>query len=435
MRILHVVHQYVPDHVAGTELYTQSIARGQATAGHEVAVFTALNRDGQFTGNPSVEGGVRVYRAPAGPRSAMAVFRSTFGHAGLQASFATVLQRELPNIVHLQHLMGMPVAVGEITRQSGTPYVISLHDYWYGCANGQLLTNDTGELCDGPDSRFHNCGRCAVARAGLPSVGVRLLGPAAAPVLRRRDALLRPIFAEARCVLAPNAFVRDIHATMGFPIDHVVVNPLGLDAPPGLASRLAAQRAARPAGGIRLGYLGSISPQKGLHVLIAAMTGVPEGITLEVFGDPTIFPDYVAEVRAMGLHPGIRFNGLLARERLWDVLGDLDALVMPTLWYEASPATIREAFAAGLPIIASDIGAPASMIRDGVDGLLFPPGDVVALRGILSRLIERPEELADLRAQIPLVHTEADHIARIEQTYRVALTLANHRSAIGPNTL
>lgn len=118
-------------------------------------------------------------------------------------------------------------------------------------------------------------------------------------------------------------------------------------------------------------------------MLIEALNGLPDSISLDIYGDPAVFPDYVAEARAMNRHPGVRFNGALARDRLWETLGDLDALVMPTLWYEASPATIREAFAAGLPVIASNLGAPGSMVRDGVDGLLFPPGDAAALREIL----------------------------------------------------
>ncbi len=434
MRILHVVHQYVPDHVAGTELYTQAVARRQAKVGHEVAVFTPLNHDGQFSARPAVEEEVRVYRVPAGRRSPTAVFRGTFGHAALQAAFNAVLERERPDIVHIQHMMGVPAAVVDAIHMSGTPYVISLHDYWYGCANGQLLTNDTEMLCDGPDERFHNCGRCAVARAGLTAVA-GLLGPVVAPVMRRRDVLLRPVFAGAGRVLAPNEFVRDIYATMGFPVDHVIINPLGLDAPPGLTGHLAARRAARPAGGIKLGYLGSLGPQKGLHVLVEALNGLPNAVSLDIYGDPTVFPDYVAGTRATSRHPGVRFNGVLARERLWDALGELDALVMPTLWYEASPATIREAFAVGLPVIASDLGAPGSMVRHGVDGLLFPPGDAAALREILRELIEQPERLAELKAHIPPVRTEADHVAQIEETYHATLTSANRGSAIDPNTL
>ena len=422
MRVLHIVHQYVPDHVAGTELYTQSVARRQAQRGHEVAVFTPLNRVGRFSGEPDKEEGVRIYRVPVGSRSATAVFRSTFGHDGLSAALAAVLQRETPDIVHLQHLTGIPAGAVARLGESDIPYIISLHDYWYGCANGQLLTNDTHMLCAGPDARFHNCGRCAVARAGWAG-GAGLFGPLAAPLMRRRDEALRPIFTGARRIMAPNEFVRQIHAAMGLPTDRVIINPLGLDRPPGLAAQGAARRTAHVPGTLKLGYVGSISSQKGLHVLIEAMNGLPEeGVTLDIYGDLAVFPAYVAELRALARHSGIRFQGLLVREQLWAVLGALDAMLMPTLWYEASPATIREAFAAGLPVIASDLGAPGSMIRHGVDGLLFPVGDVAALRATLARLAADPALLDTLRTGILPVRTEADHVDQIDDIYGQALS-------------
>ena len=414
MRILHVVHQYVPDHVAGTELYTQMVARAQAAAGHEVAVFTPLNRVGTFDGQPALEEDVRVYRAPAGERGATAVFLSTFRQPALAGAFAAVLAAERPDVVHVQHLMGVPAAVADTLRRAGVPYVLALHDYWYGCANGQLLTNDTAAICAGPSSHFGNCGRCAAARGGLPAA----IGPLLAPLMARRNGRLRPVFAGAARALAPNAFVAEVYAALGFPAERIIVNPWGLDAPPGLAERVAARRAARPPGPLRLGYVGSIARQKGVHVLIEALDGLAEGAaTLDVYGNMDTFPDYAAELRALGHYPGISFHGLLGREKLWDALADLDALVLPTLWYEASPMVIREAFAAKLPIVASAIGAPGRMVRDGVDGLLFPPGDAAALRRALRALVEQPALLAQLRAGIVLPRTVADHLAQIEAVY------------------
>ena len=414
MRILHVVHQYVPDHVAGTELYTQMVARAQVAAGHDVAVFTPLNRAGTFEGQAVPEEGVRVYRVPVGPREATAVFLSTFRQPALIEAFAAVLAAERPDVVHVQHLMGVPSAVGGALRGAGVPYVLALHDYWYGCANGQLLTNDTATICAGPSPHFGNCGRCAAARGGLPAA----LGPLFAPLMAWRNARLEPVFAGAARVLAPNAFVADTYTALGFPAERMVINPLGLDAPPGLAERVAARRAARPVGPPRFGYVGSIARQKGVHVLIEALNGLPDdAATLDVYGDMRTFADYAAELRALARHPGIRFHGLLGRDRLWDTLAELDALVLPTLWYEASPLVIREAFAAGLPLVASAIGAPGHMVRDGVDGLLFPPGDVAGLRLALLALAERPALLAQLRAAILPVRTVADHVAQIEAIY------------------
>lgn len=433
MRILHVVHQYVPDHVAGTELYTQMVARRQLALGHETAVFTPLNREGPLSGEPAEEEGVRVYRVPVGPRSATNVFLSVFRQAMLARAFAAVLAAERPDIVHLQHLMGVPAAVGETLCAAGVPYVMSLHDYWYGCANGQLLTNDTEEVCGGPDPRYRNCGRCAIARAGQSVYG---LAPLVAPLMRRRNALLRPIYERAARVLAPNEFVRRIYAEMGLPTGHVVINPLGLDAPPDLADRLRERRAARTPGGLRLGYVGSISRQKGVHVLIEAVNALPAGgVSLDIYGDMAVFPQYAAELRALAAHPGIRFNGLIARGRIWEALADLDVLVMPTLWYEGSPAIIREAFAAGLPLVGSAIGATGSMVRHGIDGLLFPAGDAAALRETLRPLIDDPAQIARLRAGIAPVRTVADHVAQIDATYREVRLFHSGDTGYTPRTL
>lgn len=423
MRIVHVVHQYVPDHVAGTELYTQAVARLQAAGGHQVAVFTPLNRPGPSVTRPVVEDEVRVYRVPAGERSATDVFRSVYRQPALATAFEAVLKAEQPDVVHLQHLMGVPAAVGDTLRARGIPYVLSLHDYWYGCANGQLLTNFDQEVCAGPDAVFRNCGQCALARAGLPAPTA--LGLLLGPVMRRRNALLRPIFAGAGRVLAPNTFMRDVYATMGLPTGHVVINPLGLDAPAGLTELARQRRADRSPLPLRLGYLGSISRQKGLHTLVAAVNGLPESsVTLDVYGDMDVFPPYAAELRQAARHPGIRFQGLLARGRLWDALLDLDALVFPTLWYEGSPAIIREAFAAGLSVVGSALGATGSMVRDGIDGILFPPGDAAALQAALRRLLEEPGLLDRLRAGIRPPRSFADHAAGIAAAYSDALEFA-----------
>lgn len=416
MRILHVVHQYPPQHVGGTEVYTQAVARHQAAAGHDVAVFCPEAGDGR----PAAEDGsghLVVYRAGEGRRGRAAVFLSTFGGGRLASSFAATLAETRPDIVHLQHLMGLPVALVDDIEAARLPYVITLHDYWYGCANAQLLTNDSGRLCRGPDADYVNCGRCALARAGLG--GLAPLAPAVAPLLARRGRSLRRVFAGAAAVLASTEFVRHAYADMGFPMERVHVWPLGVEVGADELDAARAGRQARVAGGpLRTGYIGGLSPQKGVHHLVAAVNRLPVGaVTLSIYGDPDAFPDYAAGLRAAAVHPGIRFPGRLPRPALWRALGELDVLVVPTLWYETYSIVTHEAFAAGVPVVASDIGVMAEVVRDGVDGLLFPPGDEAALAAILRALSERPERLAALRAGIRPVPTLADHSERLLALY------------------
>lgn len=424
MRILHVVHQYPPDHVAGTELYTQWLSQSQARAGHQVAVFSPLNRNKLSALEPDLEEGVRVYRQPVGPRGATSVFLSTFRQTRLASDFLAVQVMEQPEIIQIEHLMGLPAAIADEIRRAGVPYVIFLHDYWYGCANGQLLTNDTQQICDGPDAHFHNCGRCAVARAGLnPLVGTA--GHLIAPLMRRRNDLLVTVTDGAARLIAPNEFVRQIYEQMGFSPDRMVIIPMGVESPPASPSY---RPMAGPTSRLRLGYIGSISPQKGVHILIEAVNGLPhDQVSLEVIGDLTMFPDYVAELRRRATHPGIRFGGRLDRGQVWSALADLDALIFPTLWYEASPFIVREAFAARVPVIASNIGAPATMIRDGSDGRLFPAGDALQLRSILTELTLNPELLKDYRRAIRTPPSINEHAATVEALYRQVLAESHQK--------
>nr|ART39029.1 H378 [uncultured bacterium] len=74
------------------------------------------------------------------------------------------------------------------------------------------------------------------------------------------------------------------------------------------------------------------------------------------------------------------------------------ALVVPSVWYENFPRTIVEAFACGLPVIASRIGALADIVRDGQTGLLFEPGDARDLAGKMAWARENPQRMAAMGA-------------------------------------
>ncbi|MFO0981679.1 MAG: glycosyltransferase [Planctomycetota bacterium] len=66
------------------------------------------------------------------------------------------------------------------------------------------------------------------------------------------------------------------------------------------------------------------------------------------------------------------FAGRIAPEQVAAVLADIDVLVVPSLWYENSPLTIREAYLARVPVIATDLGGMREHVRAGEGGVLFP---------------------------------------------------------------
>jgi glycosyltransferase involved in cell wall biosynthesis len=409
MRILHLVHQYPPEFVGGVELYTQTLARQLAQRDHLVSVCVPSITAAAELVHLAMEDGVSVYRVPISPRSSTAIFTSTFGHKRFSRAWIHVLDQARPDLVHIQHLMGLPVDLVTTLQQRDLPFVVTLHDYYYFCANALLLTNYDQSICGGPQHYF-NCGHCAAARAGHNHAWAALF---AAPIMAVRNRRLRSVIRPARKVIVPTHFVAELYRRqLDLPLEHMVIIPHGVAVPDSIPmrQRTEGQR-------LQLIYIGGIAPHKGVHVLIDAVNQLPpEKIQLAVYGDLAAFPAYAADLQQRARNPGITFAGKIPHAQVWDVLRNGDVLIVPSLAYESSSLIMQEAFAMQTPVIASDLGAlRETALRGG--GLLFPPGDVLALRDLLGRLSDEPAQLERLRANLKQPCSSAAHLAEIEALY------------------
>ncbi|MCX7707291.1 MAG: glycosyltransferase, partial [Anaerolineae bacterium] len=244
---------------------------------------------------------------------------------------------------------------------------------------------------------------------------LRMARPLIGLLFAYRNRYLARLCAEGDLFVAPSRFLRDQYVRHGFPASRIMVLENGLDMirlqyepdPP-----LAAPPA-RP----HFGFLGALAWQKGVHILVEAFNQMPENIALTVYGDETAFPDYVAGLKAATRHPHIRFAGRLDPRYVGVALRQMDALVVPSLWYENSPVTIQEAFAVGVPVIASRLGALAEKVQDGVTGRLFAAGDSADLARVLRELATQPEQLALLRAHIRPGPTITEHAQQLVEVY------------------
>lgn len=415
MRILQLVHQFPPEHIGGTEFYTQWLSRELGRRGHEIAIFHRGSGPGVDLRRRE-EDGMRIWTAVHGSMSPGNRFRATFADTALTNAFARVLAEEQPDLVHIQHLMGLPQQLMRKIRAAGIPTVITLHDYWYFCANAQLITNYDHMLCDGPNW-WLNCSRCALARAGRPNAV--MLTPGIAPLLAVRHALLRAVLAQADCVIAPTRFVRDSYGRMGLPTHNMQVVTHGIVLPDAKQQRKPAGRVPYQKPPLRVAYIGGISWQKGVHVLVTAVNRLPtHAIKLKIYGDINADPDYVNQLRSIMQHPGIQLVGRIPREQIWNALAAADLIVIPALWHETSSLIIQEAFAAGVPVIASSLGGMVEKVADGVNGYLIPPDDPQQLQDKLTYLCQNPMQLAQFRASIPLVRSIAAHVDDIESIYQ-----------------
>jgi len=406
MRLLYVVHQYLPDRVGGTELYTCWLSSEMARRGYQVAVFHRREEKGSAIENHT-DGNVQVWRAQTGSAGPARRFLATFGAASLWWAWEQVLDRWRPDLVHIQHLMGLPVSLVRTLQRQRIPYVVTLWDYWWLCPNAQLLTNYSNEICAGP--AYWNCGRCMLARAGHPKMW--LASPFLAGLVAWRNRLVRGVLDGACALIAPTEFVRRWYAAHGVPEQKIVVLA------PGLEGSALPPQLPRPADGVvRFAYIGGLSWQKGVHVLVEAFSGVQGGAELWIAGDESFDPAYVSHLRALAT-PNVRFLGRLDRRGVWQTLTQVDVVVVPSLWYETFSFLISEAFAAGLPVLASRLGPLADRVRDGVDGLLLPPDDITAWHAAIQRLMDDPALLNRLRAGVCPPVTIGEHAGHVETLY------------------
>ena len=410
MRVLQVVHQYPPEYVGGVELYTRQLVHHLQARGHDVSVFVPSRYVRDTHPLPNVH---TVKGATSPSRRFLATLISPRAHT----AFEHIVEQIRPDIVHIQHLMGLPVSLVQVLHKRNIPYIVTLSDYWWVCANAQLLTNYDNTICQGP-AWYLNCARCVAARLGTPPA--HMGAPAFVALLALRNHLLKRALLMASLLVAPTNFVQQWYALQGIPVERIIVLPHGVErpaehiqpSPPGSRSVL------------RFLYLGGLAFQKGVHVIVEAFRSLEGPAELWIAGHMGPSEAYVRQLQALA-SPGVRFLGKLNRPAVWRALAEADVVLVPSLWYETFCLVVHEAFVMGRPVIASNLGALAERVRNGQDGLLVPPGDVKAWCSAMQHLVKDRQRLAQLAAHIRSQPTWEEHTDRIVALYHKAQVVRN----------
>lgn len=407
MRLLYVIHQFFPDCHSGTEQYCLAMAREARRRGDEVTVLS-LHWDYNRS-KPAIElfeqpyDGFRVLRLnhwlEVNPNGVLRDYENLH----LEGWYRRVLDDVRPDAVHFFHLRQLGSHLIPLTRRLGVRAVVSLTDFWFLCPRFTLLRAD-GSLCEGPPDGGRGCVACDqpdlastvpdAARSAVWSPGARLRA------LLDRPAVQRDCLLQADAVFAPSRFLADLFAANGCAHPRMDVVPYGLE--PG---RIARAAVARPRTPLRLGFCGVLSPWKAPHLAVAALRAVKSPVALRIHGrlEEPMFADYIGALRAAAKDDArITFAGAYDAKAASQVFADMDALVVPSTWYENTPFVVLEAFAAGVPVIASDLGGLREVVREGDNGALFPAGDAQGLAAAIERVAARPQWFdADGFAAVP----------------------------------
>lgn len=449
MRIVFVSHFYPPKYNAGTENYTAGLAAAFRAEGHEVQVVCAEDwESGRAYWNGvthDTRDGVSVHRIHLNWTQAHDPNRVLYLSPLVDTWFDQFLAQTRPDIVHVMSAYSLGIGVLRSVRRAGIPLLLTLMDFWFLCPSIQLLRSD-GHLCDGKTTAWE-CQACLLERSGwfrqfnhaLPQAAVQapLFGTLAhLPLITRRRGLRgmllnmqerKRLMAEVLDlpdkVVSHSAFLRDLFAQhTGRAID---VLPLGHD-----LSWRGAGVTKTPSPVLRFGYIGQLHPTKGVHLLVEAFhhARLGEAARLDIWGDTSRDPAYVQSLRRLiQNHPAIQLRGRFERPTLAAVLAEIDALVVPSIWYENAPLVIHEAFAAKTPVVTSKLGGMAEAVRHEVDGLLFAHNDVTALAQALRRLCRQPGLLGQLEAGIPAVKTVDQEVGELTAIYE---ELVSRRAAV-----
>lgn len=454
MRVLLVVHGFPPAASGGTEVYVRDLAAALAAAGDEVMVL-ARDQDAhrpELSVRTFADGPIHVTAVNNTFQSCVS-FEESYANPAIEAIAAGLLDEWRPDIVHVQHLTCLSTGIPRQASRRGIPVVVTLNDYWLICHRGQLVDLD-GRRCDGPFEV--GCGRClppgvlasvAAFRAGRALRSVPVPGASFAVTLAAQAigavtsgsqtraatvARLRHMQDAVRDVdlfLAPSATLAATFEAFGIPRDRLVRCDQGIDLGPFEG------HCRTPSAVLRVGFAGGFLPTKGPHVLLDAIDEMPPGsVIVDLLGSSGAYHGqntYAGSIAPRLGHQAIRKLGPVPHARMPAVLQDLDVLVVPSIWIENAPFIIREAFAARVPVVASDLGGMAEMVRDGIDGLRFPAGDAAGLAAVLLRLVREPGLLTELRAGIVRPMSIEEDAGRLRTIY-ATLSAPRTRQALSP---
>jgi glycosyltransferase involved in cell wall biosynthesis len=271
-----------------------------------------------------------------------------------------LIRSHRPDIVHVHNLF--PTLSPAVLRTAAeyVPVVATLHNYRLMCLPATFLRD--GRACQDCLGRVpwpgvvHSCYRGSLAGSVVLATSLTLHR-----IARSYD--------RVALFLAVSEFVRRKHLQAGFSPQRLLVKP-----------NFSWPMPRREGPGEVFLFLGRLSPEKGVDTILRAWR--PGHGTLLVAGSG---PEE-GRLRAMA-PPGVVFVGSVDGSAVPDLLQRARALLLPSIGYEGQPRVVLEAYAAGVPVLASDVGGLPELVEDGRSGFLLPWGDPNAWTAAMQKLL------------------------------------------------
>lgn len=387
MKILTVIHGYPPYYRAGSEVYSQTLAR-KLSDNHEIQVFA--RHENSFLpsfhystvldyGDPRIL--LHLINIP------ITKYRYKFINEEVNIRFEKIIDDFKPDLIHFGHLNHLSISLPEIATKRGIPTVYTLHDFWLMCPRGRFVQRNSEELlklCDGQEDK-----KCATeCYKGYFTGDEGLLNAEIAywqQWVSTRMKQTKKIVEYVDHFIAPSKFLMN-KFVKEFNIPHTKISYLdyGFD-----LNRLK-DRNRIPEEDFIFGYIGTHTPEKGIDLLLKAFSSLSANAKLRIWG---ALSQETAGLKAIANHfpqkvkDKIEWMGNYENENIvTEVFNKVDAIVIPSIWGENSPLVIHEAEQLRIPVITADYGGMAEYVQDGINGLLFKHKDIESLSEKMENL-------------------------------------------------
>ena len=445
MKILQVVHSFPPQNMAGAEIYTYNLSK-ELSGRHNISVFHRVSnlKKREYELKHNKFNGLDIFTTNNTFRYCDS-FEGFYKNDDITKQFIKVLDNIKPDIIHIQHLIFLSTTIIDEIKKRRIPIVFTLHDYWLICPQWHFLKKDF-TICDNND--ISQCVDCLdyqlsikklpkriylALRNILPDFLMRFLkntylnlaktnlnSQTMLEKIMGRKSHIKELCSKVDLFIAPSRFLRRRFIEFGIPEDKIKLIPHGIDT--GLFRSFRRKEPDR----IRFGFVGTILPAKGLDILINAFNRV-ENIRAELKIYGNLFPYqgfeyYPRRIKKLARNRNIRFMGGFDHKDVAKVFSEIDILVIPSIWRENSPLVIQEAFSAGVPVMASNIGGIPELIKDGENGLLFRVGDADKLYEKICLILNNPSLIEGMGKKAGPPKSIEENAEEIEKIYAGLLT-------------
>ncbi len=326
--------------------------------------------------------------------------------------FGALLDADKPDLVHVHNVYHQisPSILPE-AKKRGLPVVMTAHDYKLVAPNYSLFHD--GAICEATKpARYWN----AVGHRCVKGSAVASALAAAEMSLHRALGVWRK---NVDLVIAPSRFMQSLLADYGMDPKKIVHVPHAIDA-----------SVWKPvAGGNYALYVGRLSEEKGVDALIAAAARA-KTVPVQIVGTGPEEAKLKALAKKLDAH-NVTFRGFLAGRDLADAYAGSRFLVVPSAWYEVFGLIVLEAYAAGKPVVTTQMGGLGELVKEGETGLFASVGDAADLAEKMSALWDDAPLAVEMgragREWVEKDFTPEAHYAAIMGVYEKAKKLAKRK--------